>query len=125
VNELFDSRTLLTEASNGRPLEVYRDRQIVFTQGDPADSVLFIVKGRAKLTVNSSQGKEAVIAVLSADDFLGEGCLSAQPYRFGLRLLASVRFFWVTNNSAVAGCPYCPGFSNVTAGGQLSRFRSH
>jgi CRP-like cAMP-binding protein len=67
--------------SQGRSLVEYRSEQGIFTQGDPADSVFFIVKGKVKIAVTSEQGKEAVIAVLGEGDFFGEGCLIAQPLR--------------------------------------------
>jgi CRP/FNR family cyclic AMP-dependent transcriptional regulator len=50
-------------------------------QGDPADAVFYIQKGKIKLTVVSKQGKEAVVAILGAGDFFGEGCLAGQPFR--------------------------------------------
>ena len=56
-------------------------RQAVFSQGDTADCVFYIQKGQIQLTVISMQGKEAVIAVLGAGDFCGEGCLVGEPLR--------------------------------------------
>jgi CRP/FNR family transcriptional regulator, cyclic AMP receptor protein len=53
----------------------------VFRQGDPADAVFYILKGKVKVTVISEQGKEAVVAVLGPDEFCGEGCLAGQPRR--------------------------------------------
>jgi CRP-like cAMP-binding protein len=53
----------------------------MYAQGDPADSVFFIHKGKAKITVLSEQGKEAVVALLGPGDFFGEGCLAGQPRR--------------------------------------------
>src|SRR5512132_1878466 len=55
--------------------------QMVFSQGDPANAVFYIQKGKIKLNVVSNNGKEAVIALLGTGDFLGEGCLTAQPLR--------------------------------------------
>ena len=55
--------------------------QIVFSQGDAADSVFFIEQGKVKVTVVSEQGKEAVVAVLGPGQFCGEGCLAGQPRR--------------------------------------------
>ena len=55
--------------------------QIVFSQGDQADSVFYIHHGKVKLTVVSEQGKEAVVAVLGPDEFCGERCLAGQPRR--------------------------------------------
>ncbi len=59
----------------------YKRNQSVFSQGDPADAIFYIQKGKVKLTVVSKQGKEAVVAILGADDFFGEGCLAGQPLR--------------------------------------------
>ena len=59
----------------------YSKNQVVFSQGDAADSVFYIQKGKVKLTVTSGQGKEAVVAILGTDEFSGEGCLAGQPRR--------------------------------------------
>jgi CRP/FNR family cyclic AMP-dependent transcriptional regulator len=58
-----------------------RKRQIVFAQGDPADAFFYIQKGKIELRVLSQQGKEAILAILGADNFFGEGCLAGQPLR--------------------------------------------
>jgi len=61
-------------------IECGMDRN-VFRQGQPSDSLFYLRRGRVKLTVISQQGKEAIIAILSAGDFFGEGCLAGQPLR--------------------------------------------
>ena len=71
----------LAKVNGGRTRSEYRANQIVYTQGSPADSVFYILKGKAKVTVLSEQGKEAVVAVLRAGDFFGEGCLAGQTLR--------------------------------------------
>jgi CRP/FNR family transcriptional regulator, cyclic AMP receptor protein len=63
------------------PKRTWRGRNSVFTQGDPADSVFYIREGRVKIAVLSGQGKEAVVALLKAGDFIGEGCLTSRPRR--------------------------------------------
>src|SRR5690348_14074185 len=78
---VFDPNLLLSKLGTGKTVHQYRDKQSVFSQGDPADAVFYIQKGRVKLTVVSKRGKEAVIAVLQQGDFFGEGCLAAQPLR--------------------------------------------
>jgi CRP/FNR family cyclic AMP-dependent transcriptional regulator len=78
---LFDPKLFLAKVGNGRTIAEYREKQVVFAQSDPADAVFYIQKGKVKLTVVSDTGKEAVIALLGPDDFLGEGCLAAQPLR--------------------------------------------
>jgi CRP/FNR family cyclic AMP-dependent transcriptional regulator len=78
---LFDTKSFLAHVGDGRSIGKYRKGQIVFSQGDPGDAVFYIQKGKAKLTVVSEQGKEAVIAILGMDDFFGEGCLAGQALR--------------------------------------------
>ena len=77
----FDPKLFLAKVNGGRTRSEYRANQIVYTQGSPADSVFYIQKGKAKVTVLSEQGKEAVVAVLRAGDFFGEGCLAGQKLR--------------------------------------------
>ena len=77
----FDLKAFLGRAGHGRTVVEFRKQQTLFSQGDPADAVFYILKGKIKLTVLSRQGKEAVIAMLGPDDFFGEGCLAGQPLR--------------------------------------------
>jgi CRP/FNR family transcriptional regulator, cyclic AMP receptor protein len=77
----FDPKVFLSKVDGGRATSDYRKDQIVYRQGDPADSVFYIRNGKVKATVVSEQGKEAVVALLGADDFFGEGCLAGQPLR--------------------------------------------
>ena len=78
---LFDPKVFLAKIGHGRTIAEYPKNQVVFSQGDPANAVFYIQKGKIKLTVVSNNGKEAVIALLDMGDFLGEGCLKAQPFR--------------------------------------------
>ncbi len=71
LNGIFRGKTVI---------ECGMDRNI-FRQGQPADSLFYLRQGKVKLTVISQQGKEAIIAILSAGDFFGEGCLAGQPLR--------------------------------------------
>jgi CRP-like cAMP-binding protein len=77
----FDPKAFLTRIENGKTTREYRNDQIVFSQGDEADAVFYVQSGKVKLTVVSTRGKEAVIAVLERGSFFGEGCLAAQPLR--------------------------------------------
>jgi CRP-like cAMP-binding protein len=79
--EPFDPKDFLAKVAGGRTISKYRKNQKVFSQGDAADSVFYIRKGKIKITVISEHGKEAVVAILGSDEFCGEGCLSAQPKR--------------------------------------------
>jgi CRP-like cAMP-binding protein len=80
-NERFDPLAFLDTIATGRSITEHPKKQIIFKQGDAADAVFYIKKGKVKVTVLSQQGKEAVVAILGADEFLGEGCLIAQPKR--------------------------------------------
>jgi CRP/FNR family cyclic AMP-dependent transcriptional regulator len=79
--QAFDPKTFLAKADKGRTLLAYAKNGKVFAQGAPADSIFYLQKGKMKLTVVSRQGKEAVVAILGAGDFFGEGCLAGQPQR--------------------------------------------
>ena len=79
----FDIAAFLAKPGLGRRILEFQPKQAFFTQGDPADCVFYLQKGRARLTVVSSIGKEATIAIISAGEFVGEQSLAAIP---GLRL---------------------------------------
>jgi CRP/FNR family cyclic AMP-dependent transcriptional regulator len=72
----FDAAAFLTGAGLGRRIVELAPKKAFFTQGDPADSVFYLQKGRAKVTVLSSAGKEATITLLADGDFVGEEALS-------------------------------------------------
>ena len=77
----FDPKVFLATVDCGRTISKYRTHQEVFSQGSPADAVFYILTGRVKITVLSEQGKEAVVAILAQDSFLGEGWVTGQPLR--------------------------------------------
>jgi CRP/FNR family transcriptional regulator, cyclic AMP receptor protein len=77
----FDLKTFLATRDTGRNIFKYQTNQIIFSQGDLADSVFYISDGKVKITVLSEQGKEAVVAILGPNQFCGEGCLAGQPRR--------------------------------------------
>src|ERR1039457_1510508 len=77
----LDSGFLRTKVRSGRSTVVFRKGEVVFSQGDMADAIFQLEKGKLKLTVVSSHGKEAVIALLTVGDFFGEGCLAGQIKR--------------------------------------------
>ena len=72
----FDAPTFLAEAGLGRKIVQLKPKQTFFSQGDPADSLFYLQRGRAKLTVVSKNGKEATITLLSTGDFIGEESLA-------------------------------------------------
>ena len=77
----FDTASFLAQPGEGRSTTRYRKNQVVFSQGDPADSVFYIQKGKLKVTVVSERGKEAVAAILDPDEFCGEACMAGQALR--------------------------------------------
>jgi CRP-like cAMP-binding protein len=77
----FEPKAFLAKVGKGRTLSDYEKNQRIFSQGDPADAIFYIQTGKVKLTVVSKQGKEAVVAILGADEFFGEGCLAGQVLR--------------------------------------------
>ena len=77
----FDPRVYLAKVGDGRTLVDFKKSQKIFLQGDPADALFYIQQGKVKVTVVSQQGKEAVVAILGAGDFFGEGCLAGQIVR--------------------------------------------
>jgi CRP/FNR family transcriptional regulator, cyclic AMP receptor protein len=79
----FDAATFLASSGLGRRIAQFKPKQCLFSQGDPADSIFYLQKGRAKLTVVSKSGKEATIALISAEDFVGEEAIAGAV---GLRL---------------------------------------
>jgi CRP/FNR family cyclic AMP-dependent transcriptional regulator len=77
----FDPKVFLSKVNGGRAISKYLKDELVFTQGEPADSVFYIQSGKVKKTVLSEQGKEAVVALQGTGDFFGEGCLTGEPLR--------------------------------------------
>ena len=75
----FDVNSFLDAAGLGRKIGTFRRKETIFAQGDVAKSVMYIQEGSVKLTVVNESGKQAVVAILGAGDFLGEGCLAGQP----------------------------------------------
>ena len=76
-----DWAAFLAGISRGKTVLEYGADRTIFMQGDPADSVWYLQQGKVKLAVTSQQGKEAIVAVLGAGEFFGEGCLAGQPLR--------------------------------------------
>ena len=110
----FEAAAFLMSAGLGRRIVQLMPKQPFFTQGDPADSVFYLQKGQAKITVVSEAGKEATIAILSAGDFVGEEALVAVP---GLRLSTA---------TATLSCPAArySRYALVKAGSVPSTLRS-
>jgi CRP-like cAMP-binding protein len=79
----FDPKTFLSTIGSGRKLVAVQEKQAIYTQGDGADAVFYIQKGKVRLTVVSKTGKEATIGIVGEDNFFGEGALAGQVLRMG------------------------------------------
>jgi CRP/FNR family transcriptional regulator, cyclic AMP receptor protein len=79
----FDVRAFLESAGMARQIVSFRRADVIYSQGDPCESVMYIQTGSVKLSVLSKTGREAVVAILGPGDFFGEGCLAGQPVRMG------------------------------------------
>jgi CRP/FNR family transcriptional regulator, cyclic AMP receptor protein len=79
----FDAQAFLDSAGVARKVKEFRKAEVVYSQGDAAQSVMYIQEGGVRLTVVNEVGKEAVVAILAKGDFFGEGCLAGHPVRIG------------------------------------------
>jgi CRP/FNR family transcriptional regulator, cyclic AMP receptor protein len=79
----FDAHNFLDSAGLARKVKQFKRAEIIFAQGTPAESIMYIQAGGVKITAVSEAGKEAIIAMLRSGDFFGEGCLAGQPVRMG------------------------------------------
>src|ERR1700691_5079701 len=82
-NGKFDSGTFLATIGEGRKILSVTRKEVIFAQGDVADAIFYVQKGKVRLTVVSQAGKEATIAIVSAGNFFGEGALAGQLLRMG------------------------------------------
>ena len=80
---VFDAQVFLDSAGIAKTIIEYRRGEVIFTQGDRCEHVLYINKGAVKLSVLSKSGRQAVVAMLGSGEFFGEGCLAGQPLRMG------------------------------------------
>jgi len=81
ANDEFDAKVFIAKVGAGKTILEFRKNQHVFKQGEVADTVFYIQKGRVKLTVLSEQGKEAIVAILEPGQFFGEGCMNGHKLR--------------------------------------------
>jgi CRP-like cAMP-binding protein len=79
----FDPQVFLESVGASRTVSEFQDKEVIFSQGDAATSVLYIQKGSVKFTVVNESGKEAIVAIFGPSDFFGEGCMAGQTTRMG------------------------------------------
>jgi CRP/FNR family cyclic AMP-dependent transcriptional regulator len=117
-----DPHKLLAQTGVGRSTEDYESNQNIFMQGEVADSVFFIQKGRVKVTVTSAHGKDAVVGILAEGQFFGEGCLHGRPLRTATsKALCHCRITSITKAAMLSAIRDQPKFSKLFMDHLLSR----
>jgi CRP/FNR family cyclic AMP-dependent transcriptional regulator len=117
-----DPHALLAQMEFDGVTEDYRNNQSIFVQGNVADSVFFIQKGRVKLTVTSEHGKEAVIGILDEGQFCGEGCLQGPPVRGATAIaLGDCRITSIKKAAMLSAIRDQPAFSKLFMDHLVSR----
>jgi CRP-like cAMP-binding protein len=118
----FDPKIFLAKVGEGRSIGSYSKDQVVFSQGDPADAVFYIQKGKVKVTVLSEHGREAVIAILGKDEFCGEGCLAGQKRRMATAsTMTECEMMRIDKETIVRALHDEPAFSEMFVGYLLAR----
>jgi CRP/FNR family transcriptional regulator, cyclic AMP receptor protein len=118
----FDPKSFLAKVGEGRSIGRYRKNQTVFSQGDPAEAVFYIQKGKVKVTVVSEQGKEAVVAILGTNEFFGEGCLAGQARRIATAATMADSVIMQLEKAAIVGVIHQePAFSEMFIAHLLGR----
>jgi CRP/FNR family transcriptional regulator, cyclic AMP receptor protein len=118
----FEPLDFLAKVGAGKTILELHKNQNVFVQGDVADTVFYLQKGRVKLTVMSEQGKEAVIAILESGQFFGEGCLNGHPLRLATTTaIEDCLITAITKKAMMAALHDEPAFSEMFMAYLLSR----
>ena len=118
----FDAQAFLDSADIAKKIIDYPRSAVIFAQGDPCESVMYIQKGAVRLSVLSYSGKEAIVAMLGPGDFLGEGALAGQRVRMGTATAAAAsRVLIVPKPQMIRLLHEEPGFSDRFIEYMLSR----
>ena len=117
----FDLQSLLTRTVVGKSLREYQTGASIFSQGDPADAVYYVQAGQVKLTVVSTNGKEAVIAYLPEKSFFGEGSIASQPHRISTASALQSCVIVRIEKAVMLGLLREPGFSEQFLAHMLTR----
>ena len=121
-NDEFDAKAFLAKVGAGKTILEFQKNQHVFQQGDAADTVFYIQKGRVKLTVLSEQGKEAVVAILEPGQFFGEGCMNGHRLRISTTTaMEHCVVTAITKSAMVAAIHDQPKFSELFMAYLLTR----
>jgi CRP/FNR family transcriptional regulator, cyclic AMP receptor protein len=118
----FDAQVFLESADITKKIVEYRRSVVIFAQGDPCESVMYIQRGAVRLSVLSHSGKEAIVAMLGSGDFLGEGALAGQRVRMGTATaVAASTVLIVPKQQMIRLLHEEPGFSDRFLQYMLSR----
>lgn len=118
----FDPQAFLATVGEGKTVSTFQKNVTIFSQGDAADQVFYIQKGRVKVVVLSEQGKEAVVGILEPGQFFGEGCLHGQPLRISTTVaLEDSVITAITKTAMLAVLQSQPKFTELFMSYLLSR----
>ena len=119
---LFDPKRFLAKVGDGKTILKFDRNRVVFSQGDAADAVFYIQKGRIKVLVVSEQGKEAVVGILETGQFFGEGCLNGHPLRISTTVaMEECLITSITKGAMLAALQREPKFSELFMAYLLAR----
>ncbi len=118
----FDAAVFLATVNHGRSMSEHRAGQVIYAQGEAADSVFYIVRGKVKIAVTSGQGREAIVGLFGEKDFFGEGCLSGQPLRLAAATaMADVTVLRIEKAEMIRVLHAQPAFAEVFTAHLLTR----
>ena len=118
----FDPKAFLAKVGEGKTIVEYLKDQVVFAQGDVADTIYYIQKGRLKVVVISEQGKEAVVGILEPGQFFGEGCMNGHALRIATTTAMEACLVTVISKTAMLAAIHSePKFSEMFMAYLLTR----
>jgi len=121
-NGSFDPQAFLAKVGTGKTISVYHKDQIVFSQGEVADTIFYIQKGGVKVVVLSDQGKEAVVGILEPGQFFGEGCMNGHSLRIATSTATEESLITtITKSAMIATLHDEPKFSELFVAYLLTR----
>jgi CRP/FNR family cyclic AMP-dependent transcriptional regulator len=121
-NGSFDPLAFLAKVGTGKTISVYRKDQIIFSQGEVADTIFYIQKGGVKVVVLSDQGKEAVVGILEPGQFFGEGCMNGHSLRIATSTATEESLITaITKSAMIATLHDEPKFSELFVAYLLTR----
>ena len=122
TNDSFDPLAFLAKVGTGKTISVYRKDQVIFAQGEMADTVFYIQKGGVKVVVLSDQGKEAVVGILEPGQFFGEGCMNGHALRISTSTALEESLITAISKPAMIGVLHDePKFSELFVAYLLTR----